>query len=134
MSLLLNLVMTENKSEEAIHIEIVDFLRVALPLGSVVHHSPNAGMHKIAYRMKQSRLGMIAGWPDLEIFVPLKDWTASSPWAAIFLEIKAAKGRLSDNQKNVHVLLRELGNHVCVVRSVKECAQELTAFVKLRAV
>ena len=125
--------MTE-RSEEAIHIEIVNFLRVALPHGSAVHHSPNAGRHKIGYRMKQVRMGMIAGWPDLEIFCPPKDWIAAIPWAPIFLEIKAAKGRLSDNQKNVHVLLRKLGNHVCVVRSVEECAQELTAFVKLRAV
>ena len=53
-------------TEAELHKLIVDYLQIALQAGSVVHHSPNEGRHKVAYRAKQKRLGMRAGWPDLE--------------------------------------------------------------------
>jgi len=57
-------------NESQIHKGIVQWLNVALPDGSVVHHSPNEGRHRIQYRVHQKQMGMFAGWPDLELFIP----------------------------------------------------------------
>lgn len=118
-------------SEAEIHKEIVNFLKIALPAGSVFHHSPNEGRHKVQYRMAQKRLGMRAGWPDIEIFVDPTWWRGTAPWAPIFLEIKTAKGRLSDNQKQMIGQLTNAGCYVAVVRSVTDARLALSQHMDL---
>jgi len=44
-------------------------------------------------------MGMALGWPDLEVFVPKEGWIHPLEKAGIFIELKANKGRLTDNQK-----------------------------------
>lgn len=51
--------------------------------------------------------GMTAGFPDIEIY--LND-------RLVFIELKAANGRLSDNQRAIHARLSELGYVVYVVK------------------
>jgi hypothetical protein len=119
-------------SEREIHQAIVDWLKVALPDGSVFHHSPNEGRHKVQYRMQQKRLGVRAGWPDIEIFVNPTWWRGTTPWAPVFLEIKTAKGRLSDNQKQMIGQLTGAGCYVAVVRSIDEARVTLMQYVELR--
>ena len=116
-------------TEAELHKMIVDYLQVALPSGSVVHHSPNEGRHKVAYRAKQKRLGMRAGWPDLEIFVQRTWWRDDTPWSPIFLEIKTPKGRVSPAQKAVHAELETAGCAVAVVRSVEDVAEILATYL-----
>ena len=117
-------------TEYELHVSILSYLRIALPEGSAIHHSPNEGAHKIAYRMKQKRQGVIAGWPDLEIFVPPAAWQSETvPWCPIFLEIKTQKGRVSDNQKAAHKLLTNCGCVVEVVRSIEETATVISQLI-----
>ena len=116
-------------TEAELHKLIVDYLQIALPAGSVVHHSPNEGRHKVAYRAKQKRLGMRAGWPDLEIFVQRTWWQADQPWSPIFLEIKTPKGRVSPAQHAVHAELETAGCAVAVVRSVEDVAEILATYL-----
>ena len=116
-------------TEAELHKMIVDYLQVALPSGSVVHHSPNEGRHKVAYRAKQKRLGMRAGWPDLEIFVQRTWWRDDTPWSPIFMEIKPPKGRVSPAQKAEHAELQAAGCAVNVVRSVEDVAQVLDSYL-----
>ena len=99
---------------------VADYLRVALPDGSIFHHSPNEGNHKIQYRVKQKRMGVRPGWPDLELFVSKTWWRPEVRWSPIFIEIKTKTGRLSANQKEVHRELRQAGCHVVTVKSVEE--------------
>lgn len=113
-------------SEYAIHVAIVDMLRLWLPNDCVVHHSPNEGRHKVQYRAKQKRLGVQPGWPDLEIMVPRKYWRSQNEYAPIFLEVKTAKGRTSQNQRRVHKSLREAGAHVHIVRSIEDVQDVFT--------
>jgi len=119
-------------SERDIHRGIVDYLTAVLPDGSVLHHSPNEGKHRVQYRMLQKSLGMRAGWPDIEIFVQRTWWHDDATWSPLMLEVKTAKGRLSDNQKAVHGELIDAGCHVGVVRSIDDTRAFLTQFVKLR--
>lgn len=52
-------------------------------------HIPNEGLHHVAYRRKQARLGLRAGAPDILIFDP-PPAHPSSPGVAI--ELKRVKG------------------------------------------
>ena len=107
-------------SESELQRTVVEFLQVYLPPGSIFHHSPNEGNHKIQYRVKQKRMGVRPGWPDLELFVSRTWWRPEVPWSPIFIEIKTKTGRLSKNQKEVHADLRQAGCHVETVKSVDE--------------
>ena len=117
--------------EHEIHISILKWLKVMLPRNSLVHHSPNEGRHHINYRMKQKRLGVQPGWPDLEIFVPATHWLSETTWAPIFLEIKTDKGKVSENQKSMMSRLAQLGCYVSVVRSVDDSELMLRELVRL---
>lgn len=127
------------QSEYEIHKSIVEWLEGkpplnvgALPAGCVVQHSPNEGKHKVQYRAKLKRLGMKAGWPDLELFINPTWWAYAEPWTPVFLEVKALKGRLSPAQKEMAGRLRKLGCHVHTVRSIDEVRDVLARYVPLR--
>ncbi len=107
-------------TEYELHLQIIGYLQARLPAGSVIHHSPNEGNHKIQYRVKQKRMGVRPGWPDLELFVSKTWWRPEVPWSPIFIEIKTKAGRLSKNQTEVHADLRQAGCHVATVKSVDE--------------
>jgi hypothetical protein len=119
-------------SEAEIQEQVIQVLDLTLPLGSLKHHSPNEGMHKPHYRKKQSRLGMLAGWPDIEIFVQRHWFHDDVRWAPIFIELKSEKGRLSDKQKEVLQMLDEVGCYTMVCRSVLEVQDFLNGLIKLR--
>ena len=126
--------MTSLATEAEIHKSICAWLDIVLPAGgSVYHHSPNEGKHKVQYRMKQKNMGMRAGWPDLEIFVNPTWWKDTEiQWAPIFLEIKSPKGRLSKAQEAVIDELTDAGCHVAVVRSIDDARDALSRLVRLR--
>ena len=117
--------------EHEIHIAILSWLKVMLPVHSLVHHSPNEGRHHVNYRMKQKTLGVQPGWPDLELFIPVTHWLAEKTWAPIFFEIKTKKGKVSDNQKNMMGRLAELGCYVSGVRSIDDSELMLRELVRL---
>jgi len=120
--------------ESEVHIAIVSWLKYSLPTESLVHHSPNEGRHNVAYRVKQKRLGMMTGWPDIEIIVSAKHFHKPLFYhAPIFLEVKAAKGRLTKSQTSVLEKLRKLGAHTAVVRSIDDARDFLSEIIELRA-
>ena len=132
-------------SEFEIHAAIVDWLTLALPRGSLLHHSPNEGRHHVRYRTKLKRLGLHTGWPDLELMVPIEYWLFSRGWSQddqpqdmlfwgpIFLEVKAARGKLTKAQKAVLEQLTALGAHCAIVRSIDETQDFLAERVELFA-
>lgn len=125
----------ELKTEAEIHKAICLWLDIALPGGCIYHHSPNEalGSAKVQYRMKQKRLGVKFGWPDVEIFVNPTWWKSETiPWAPVFLEVKSPKGRVSDNQKVVIAELIDAGCHVAIVRSVDDARDALDELMVLR--
>ena len=125
--------MSSQSSEFNLHTAIISWLNLLLPADSVVHHSPNEGQHKVQYRAKQKRLGVQAGWPDIEVFVPPKHFHRPLlGWAPIFLEVKSAKGRVSTAQKETMDRLSKTGAHVTVVRSIDDVAAYLGELLTLR--
>lgn len=102
--------------EELLQKSVVEFLKVALPAGAVFHHSPNEGKNKVQYRKKQIAMGMRTGWPDLEIFTDEK---------IVFIELKAGKNKLTENQVDVHHALKSNGFPVYACWSLEEVKMAL---------
>jgi hypothetical protein len=68
--------------------------------GILHHHSPNEGKHAVQYRVKQQRLGVSKGFPDLLIFDSPKMDCYHGPCMGIAIELKRRKGgRTSAEQK-----------------------------------
>lgn len=111
-------------SEESLHRAVVAFLRLALPDGAVLHHSPNESTAGKTWRAKQKGLGCRTGWPDLEII---------HGGRAIFIELKSKTGRVRPTQQQVHRDLTLAGAVVCVARSVDEVGAFLKQLMPLRA-
>lgn len=118
-------------SERALQEYIVQWLEVTLPDFSVVHHSPNEGRRHVNFRNTLKRGGTRWGWPDLEVFVPAAGFWSPEVRGAIFLEVKAPKGRPTDAQTETQQALRLCGCHVAEVRSIKDVESFLAPLLRL---
>ena len=118
-------------SEQKLQAYIVQWLDAALPDLSVVHHSPNEGRRHVAFKNTLKRQGTRWGWPDLEVFVPSVGFWTDDQCAAIFLEVKAPKGRSTDAQTETQQALRRCGCHVAEVRSIKDVESFLAPLLRL---
>ena len=107
------------QNELPIHKAILQLLDLVMPPDAMWHHSPNeldmAGDEAARSIAKAKMMGMIPGWPDIEIV-----WRSH----AFFMEIKAPGQGPSPVQLDVHAKLAIAGCKVAVVRSVTEA--ELT--------
>jgi hypothetical protein len=105
------------RPEQAIHKAVVHYLRVALPHGWLVHHSPNGGKRSQVEAAIFKALGTVPGWPDITVMgeSPVTGWPGC--W---FMEVKAPGGRLTDVQRACHDRLRDLGFAVAVVHDIDE--------------
>ena len=112
------------QSEDALHCAVVDYLNHALPIGAVLHHSPNEGLHKPQYRAKQLAKGMRPGWPDIQILYQGR---------LICIELKTQSGRLSEKQKTVHEEIVLAGGVVTVARGLEEVEEFLSQLMPLKA-
>ncbi len=64
-------------------------------LADVIHHSPNGGKRDQREGAKFKRMGVQAGFPDFFVYVPMQGAHG------LFVELKAKKGTVSENQKTV---------------------------------
>lgn len=119
-------------TEAALQIGIVRWLQDVLPDAAIVHHSPNEGRRKPHYGMKLKALGLHAGWPDLEIFVPEEEFVYPDQANAIFLEVKTPAGRVSEAQRACHSRLLACGVHLATVRGIDDVRAFLAGLVSLR--
>tara|TARA_Y100000310_G_scaffold300244_1_gene335770 strand:- start:594 stop:1004 length:411 start_codon:yes stop_codon:yes gene_type:complete len=119
-------------TESALQALIVRWLDAALPTAALVHHSPNEGRRHVAFQKKLANLGTRWGWPDLELFAPPEAFLSADQWAPVFLEVKAAGGRMTENQEAVHRALRECRCQVATVRSLEDAESFLEGLLHLR--
>jgi len=118
--------------EAEIQMQVIKWLDLVLPLGSLRHHSPNESLARPQYRKKQGRMGLRKGWPDLELFVQRTWFHQGVAWSPIFIELKSEKGRVSPEQKEVLQMLDEIGCYTMVCRSLLEVEDFLKGLIKLR--
>ena len=97
--------------EDDLHMAVAQFLDLALPedaCWTTVEHGGKRGKRE-AGRLKAK--GVRPGWPDIEIM-----WQRR----AHFIELKAPKGLLSDNQIDTHLALKQAGALIATCRCVEE--------------
>ncbi len=117
-------------NEDALHVDTLALLRWVLPLGALMHHSPNEGRRGWQAQNKLKRLQTVAGWPDIEVI---------HKGRAIFIELKLPKyrnhkhGGLSDNQLACHELLMLAGCPVTTCYEPEEAEGFLATLMPLRA-
>ena len=103
---------------------VADYLRVALPDGSIFHHSPNEGKSHVAHRVKLKKAGMCTGWPDLEIFCPGKP--------PVFIELKVGKNTITAAQNKTLQALSTAGCVTAVCKTLDDVRQVLGTVVTLK--
>lgn len=80
----------------------------------LLHHSPNGGKRNAIETAKFKAMGVRAGFPDLILCI------ARHGYHGLFIELKTAKGRQSENQKYYQCVLEEQGYRYEVVRNLDE--------------
>lgn len=103
------------RAEDAFQISAVQWLRLALPPGWIVQHTPNKPRSRQSGALEK-RMGALAGWPDLGLYGPSH--------RVIFLELKAGT-KTSAAQDDMHVRLGSCGFDVFVCRTFPEIAAAL---------
>lgn len=115
MSKPFRLTMERQAPEAQIQRDILRYLGATLPHGFILHHSPNGGMLK--GEVGRSRgLGTKPGWPDLQVVGRLE---SGEPFTG-YIEVKAPKGRLSEEQIAMRDRLIDCGYPVGVARSIDD--------------
>lgn len=104
-------------SEEQIHKAVIQEVRLRKKPDVVYWHTPNDARRSWGNVARLKAMGMVPGVPDL-IFCHNGEIS--------FLEIKAERGRLSDNQKEFHARLAATGFPVMVGYSRDECLSFLS--------
>lgn len=93
------------------------------PALRLLYAVPNSGKFPVQYRVKLAKQGLLPGINDLVIPCPGRGFNA------MYLEMKAPKGELSDTQKEIHPILREYNNYVVTCYSAESAIQEIIAYL-----
>lgn len=101
----------KTQSEANIQRSIVHYLRTVLP-NCITFAIPNGSQRTASGRPANAVAGLLPGVPDLCVLLPKGE--------CVFFEVKAAKGRVSDNQLAIHMAMQPLDHRVAVVRSIEE--------------
>ena len=96
--------------ERDLHKAVAQFLAVALPKDVVWTTFPAGGGGKVRGAQLKAR-GLMAGWPDVQIIYRGKFYG---------VELKAANGRLSPEQRACAEAIRAAGGYYHQVRSLDE--------------
>lgn len=102
--------------EDDLQRQIVAYLRMALPDDATFFAILNGGKRHDKEAARMVGLGLRAGVPDLEII---------HAGRALFLELKAARGVLSEHQRQMHRKLAYCGCPVFLCRTLAEVESAL---------
>jgi hypothetical protein len=109
--------------ERDLQVRVVKWLRMHGCLVSATINEQRAASddpnQRARYGNARKRIGAETGFPDLTVLTPFGQ--------VALVELKAAKGRLSQAQIDVHAWLHSHGHVVIVARSIEELAAGLAA-------
>lgn len=118
-------------TEEQIHCQIAQYLKLVIKSPSrwwtIEVSNQQAGRAGMFKQIALKKKGVVTGTPDIQIIWvnPDSDGWGRPELKLIFLEVKAAKGRLTEKQEALHEELRDEGHQVHVVRSVDDVTNVL---------
>lgn len=120
------------KKEEPLQISCVKWFNLAYPK-EILHHSPNGGYRNkrinkngVQYcpeGSKFKKMGTIDGFPDLFLAKGI------FPYNGLFIEMKAEKGKLSENQKEMIKKLEEKFYKCVVCNSFDSFKNEIETYL-----
>lgn len=90
----------------------------------LLHHIPNGGYRNIATATRLKREGVRAGVPDLSLPVP------KGKWHGLYIELKAANGKLSEKQIWWIEQLRQQGYYVAVCYGWEQAKETIVRYLK----
>lgn len=96
----------------------------AYPELELLHHIPNGGKRNIATAARLKREGVKAGVPDLCLPVP------KGKWHGLYIEMKAPKGKVSDNQVKWIEALKNQGYAVAVCYGWESAKENILRYLK----
>lgn len=105
-------------SEDHVQAALVEWLRLMVP-HAIVSSVPLGGLRTKREAAKLKWAGALAGIPDLFVALP--------GGRMLWIEVKAAKGVLSPEQKAIHAALASIGHHVVVARGIPDVRDALAA-------
>ena len=111
--------------ERLVQRALIDWMRLAIPgcvVAASVNEAPAASANpysRARFHQARKAAGVQKGWPDLTVALP--------GGRTVYVEVKAAKGRISDAQHEIHARLRGLGHLVVVARSIDDAAAAFRA-------
>lgn len=119
--------------ERDVQRSVIRFLRLALPPGSIVAaiNTERRGMgrtpeQRARFGAALKASGLVTGFPDAVAILP--------GGRTLWWEFKAPRGRLSNEQREMHERMRALGHTVVVCRSIETAEAALRAAgVEVRA-
>lgn len=115
--------------EEALHIAVAQFLRVALPPEVLFFHVPNGGLRSKATAGKLKAMGARPGVPDFYLH-----WRDGGTAYTAWIELKSATGTLSYGQREFCGEVLMIGDFWATCRSLEEVVAALRAWrLRLRA-
>ena len=102
----------------------VDIQRGAYPELNLLFHIPNGGKRGIREAARFKAMGVKSGVPDY--FLPV----ARNRIHGMFIEMKSAKGKLSENQQHWRVALTDQNYRFVVCYSWTEASEALLNYLK----
>lgn len=94
-------------------------------LSDYLHHSPNGGKRDVREAARLKAQGVLAGFPDLFLFVP------RGQWHGLMIEMKSPKGRLSPAQTQVLPRIEGEGYRVEVCYSVQAAIDVISDYLEV---
>jgi hypothetical protein len=115
--------MSIRRPEQTIQRAVFEHLAVRRSPGTFAFHVPNGGWRSRAEAAILKGLGVVAGVPDVILVCDGRVYA---------LELKAAGGRLSGAQRQVHDALRDAGAEVAMAAGLDEALARLGDWGLLR--
>ena len=112
-----------NRPEQQYQRAVIQHIAWRARPGVFAFHVPNGGWRSRVEGAILKAIGTVAGVPDIICIFEGRVYA---------LELKAARGRLTDVQRVVHERLREAGAHVAVAHGIDEALAWLEAWNLLR--
>jgi hypothetical protein len=109
-------------NEHQIQVAVVTWFRMQYPK-LILFAIPNGGMRNMGTAIKLKNEGVLAGVADLFLMSPNKTHHG------LFIEMKAAKGKLSDSQKYFLEQAKAIGYASCVCYSFNEAQAAINNYL-----
>ena len=107
-------------TEEAIHIGIIDLLRLTAAPDVLYFHVPNGGLRNKREAAKLKRMGVLPGVADIVIVL--------SNGRTVFVEVKMPAGKLSKDQNEFRMFCNARNFPYFIIRSISEAEKYFKSF------